>query len=193
MFKLKGKPTHREYLTECELDLLKKAKSRNLKIEKVRLIYLFSCYTGLRFVDAQCISLNNIHKDKQGEVYLSFISSKASKQQEIPLLDDAIVIISEIQNTFADEITATDKLLPRMSNQKFNEYLKAFAFRIGIDKELTHHTARHTFATYMLNRNVAPHALQVLLGHSNIRETMIYAKITPGFLKKEVHKANNIE
>jgi integrase/recombinase XerD len=190
LFKLNGKPTHRQFLTDEELDLLKRSKSTNLRLEKVRLIYLFSCYTGLRFADAQSISPNNIYRNKKGEVFLSFVSSKSSKQQEIPILDDAIAIISEIENTFADEITSTNKLLPRISNQKFNDYMKGLALRVGLEKELTHHTARHSFATYMLNRNVAPHALQVLLGHSNIRETMVYAKITPGYLKKEVEKGN---
>lgn len=124
LFKLKAKPTRREFLTDQELDLLKKSRSSNLRLEKVRLIYLFSCHTSLRFADAQCISPNNVNRNKQGEVFLSFVSSKSSKQQEIPILDDAIAIILEIENTFAVEIISTNKLLPRISNQKFNDYMK---------------------------------------------------------------------
>ena len=97
---------------------------------------------------------------------------------------------NEIGLKFSIELSITGKLLPKISNQKCNDYLKLIALQVGIDKPLTHHTARHTYATYMLSRNVSPQALQTLLGHSNLRETMIYAKITPNYLLSEVEKGN---
>ncbi len=190
LFKLKAKPTHRQYLSDEELLKLKNESFESDRNEKVRLIYLFSCYTGIRFEDAQQLGTENLKRNMNGEIYLSFISSKSSKQQEVPIITDAINVIEEMSKRFSDELSVTKKLLPKISNQKFNDYLKAIAIRVGIDKNLTHHTARHTFATYMLNRGVTPPALQVLLGHSNIRETMIYAKITPGYLTNEVRKGN---
>jgi integrase/recombinase XerD len=189
-FKIKHKPSNRLFLSEDELLLLKNKTFDLERNEKVRLIYLFSCYTGIRFEDAQQLSKSNLVRNSNGDVNLSFISNKAKKQQEVPIINDAIAVIDEMAKKFKDELSITNKLLPQISNQKFNDYLKAVAVRAGIDKELTHHTARHTFATYMLNRGVAPTALQALLGHSNIRETMLYAKITPGYLKKEIVKGN---
>jgi integrase/recombinase XerD len=189
-FKLKSKPTNRHYLSNDELNLFRNTQFDLERNEKVRLIYLFSCYTGIRFEDSQRLTIKNMKKTAKGETYLSFISSKSEKQQEIPLLNDAVAIIQEIKEKFKSELDETGAILPKISNQKFNDYLKAISVRIGIDKELTHHTARHTFATYMLSNGVAPSALQVLLGHSNIRETMIYAKITPDYLIDEVKKGN---
>jgi len=190
LFKLKSKPTHRQFLSDSELWLIRNTPCDVSKCEKARYIYLLSCATGLRFSDSQGLCLSNLKRNSNGEVYLSFISRKADKQQEIPLLDDAIAIIAEIAEKFSEELTITGRLLPKISNQKFNKYLKEVASTIGIRKEITHHTARHTFATFMLNRGVSPQALQVLLGHSNLRETMIYAKITPGYLRSEVNKGN---
>lgn len=189
-FKLKAKPTYREFLSDQELDLLMKNTMAIDKYEKVRLIYLFSCFTGLRFEDAQRLTKSNIKRSEDGSIYLSLISSKSSKQQELPLLDEAEFIMNEMVKKFGAELDIHNRILPKMSNQKFNDYLKDIAFRLGIEKQLTHHTARHTFATYLLNRGVSLSALQVLLGHSNIRETQVYTKITPGYLKQELKKGN---
>ncbi|MEZ4805467.1 MAG: phage integrase SAM-like domain-containing protein [Bacteroidia bacterium] len=160
LFKLRAKPTHRQFLSDEELELFKSNSFESDKNEKVRLIYLFSCFTGIRFEDAQQLKTSNIKRNSKGETYLSFISSKSLKQQEIPILTDAIEVINKLKSKFDTELSATNSILPQISNQKFNDYLKAIAVRIGIDKELTHHTARHTFATYMLNRGVAPYETQ---------------------------------
>lgn len=188
--KLRGKPTHRNYLTNEEISKFKNNTFEAFIIEKVRLIYLFSCYTGIRFEDAQHLKTSDLIKMADCNYALSFVSKKASKQQEIPILDDALNIILEIKDKFKQELNVTKRLLPKISNQKFNLYIKEVANCLGIQKSLSHHTARHTFATYMITCGVSLEALQVLLGHSNLRETMIYAKITPSYLAQQVKKGN---
>lgn len=186
LFKLKTKPVNRPFLTEVELSILLTKQFEEQSLEKVRLIFLFSCFTGIRFNDAQRLKRADLQIEGSGS-YVTFIVSKTGKQQTIPLIPVVREILDNMDRIFFKELEVKGTLLPKISNQKFNKNLKLVAARLGFEKNLSHHIARHTFATTMLNRGVKLEALQILLGHSNFRETQIYAKISPAYLRQELN------
>lgn len=190
--KLKGENSFRCHLTLNELNKFKSLKIENPTYEKTRLIYLFSCYTGFRFQDALDLLQSDIKTNDNKNFFISIISDKSNNQLELPLLDLAVSIINESKEKFGKEIEITKKVLPQICNSDFNKYLKTIAEKLQINKSLSHHTARHTFATLMLSSGMSPQALQPLLGHKNLRETMYYAKITPIYLAQELNKGNQL-
>ena len=188
-FNLKFTKSHRTFLSEDELDKLKKhTLANNKSLEKVRDIFLFSVYSGLRFGDATNLKTNHIIKDKKGKYWIELIQEKTGERFEIPVLKNAMSIIEKYDN---EERKITGYILPRISHQKVNVYLKTIAEIVGIEKELTHHVARHTFATTVtLSNDVPLEIVSKLLGHNNIRTTQIYAKITNKYLSKITDKLN---
>jgi len=186
-FKFKYNPSKRTFLTEDELKSISTHDlGLNPSLLKVRDIFLFSVYTGLRFQDAQSIKINQITTDKKGDSYLEFVQAKTKESMIIPLLKPALEII---QKYSTEEAKITGAILPRISNQKFNTYLKVIGTFAGIEKTLSHHVARHTCATTILLSNEAPiEAVSKWLGHTSIRTTQIYAKITKEYLQKVADK-----
>ncbi len=187
-FKLKQVTTKRNFLTEEELLKIQNHdfKSNN-SLDRVRDLFVFSCYTGLRFSDAQDLK----HKDIQVSNGGCFIYKKQNKTDEvvnIPLNNIAVQIIKKYEN---DERVITGNLLPQISNQKLNAYLKIIGDLVGISKTLTHHIARHTCATVLLNNGVELAVIQFILGHKNIRTTQVYAKILPRTVSNSVLSAFN--
>jgi integrase/recombinase XerD len=187
--KLKNTKTNRAFLTEDELDLLKSHPlGDNASLQKVRDIFLFSVYSGLRFGDASGLKVTHIRKDKDGNFWIQKVQGKTAEQLNIPLLKPALEIVNKYDN---EERKVTGYILPRISNQKVNTYLKTIAELVGIDKELTHHIARHTFATTVtLSNNVPIEIVSKMLGHTNIRTTQIYAKITNAYMTKIADQLN---
>jgi integrase len=151
-------------------------------LERVRDLFLFSCYTGLRFQDAQDLTMDNLnHIDD--EVFLQFDQGKTDERREIPLLKPALVIIDKYQGS--KERTVKGMILPKYSNQKTNFYLKHIAKLSEITKPLTHHIARHTCATTVLLDNGVPiETVSHWLGHRSMRTTLIYAKTSHRNLMK---------
>jgi site-specific recombinase XerD len=122
-----------------------------------------------------------------GENY--FIYRKQNKTGEsinIPLSNFALEIIHKYDN---DERKVTGKVLPQRSNQKINTYLKTIADLVGINKTLTHHVARHTCATILLNRGVPLDVVQKILGHSSRETTSLYAKMSSKTVENQVLNA----
>ncbi len=185
-FKLTQIPTLRGFLTEQELNQIQNADfSSNRSLEKVRDLFVFSCYTGLRFSDAQNLTTKDLQLSEKGN-YIYRTQNKTSEVVHIPLAPTAIEIIRKYDN---NERMITGNLLPKRSNQKLNSYLKNVAELSGIDKKLTHHNARHTFATFLLNNGVQLEIVQKMLGHKNIRTTQIYAKITTTTISNQILSA----
>lgn len=181
-FKLKNTPSSRTFLTQEELDNLTNVVLENDSLNRVRDIFIFSCYTGLRFEDAQNLKMNQIQTNQKGEALISLTQQKTGHLVNIPLLKPALAIIAKYQN---EERNITGNVLPKISNQKVNTYLKVIADLVGITKNLTHHVARHTCATTILISNeVNIEAVSGWLGHTNIKTTQIYAKITEDYLQK---------
>ena len=145
------------------------------KLGKVRDLYLFSVYTGLAYHEAFTLQRKHIIKGFDKELWINMKRGKTGKAFEVPLLPKAIEIIKKYGELGNDD----SYILPRMSNQKMNSYLKEIADIIGIKKRLTHHTARKTFATTILLYNDIPiEIVSSLLGHSSIAITQKhYAKV----------------
>ena len=116
--------------------------SFNDSLDKVKDIFLWSCYTGLRFTDAQSLTTKNINKDTKGDIWLAIEQQKTKEPLTIPLIDKAIGIYEK----YSQSREITGFILPRLVNQKVNAYLKIIADLTEINKKLTHHIARHTFA-----------------------------------------------
>lgn len=178
----------KEFLTQDELNKLETAKIDNTSLDKVRDTFLFSAYTGLRFSDAYELKASDVKKENDGQYWITIKKIiKTGKPLRIPLLNKALKIV-EKHKKFAE---VTGRLLPIISNQKTNTYLKILADLVGIDKKLTHHCARHTFATTVtLSNNVPIEVVSNLLGHSNLKSTQIYAKITDQYLKSMTNSLN---
>ncbi|MFN8353199.1 MAG: site-specific integrase [Spirosomataceae bacterium] len=187
-FTFKFTKTQRDFLTEDEFEKLQNhSLGDNLSLQKVRDIYMFSVYTGLRFGDAINLKTENIINEKDGGKWIQIIQEKTKEPFRVPMLNHAI----HIMRKYESESKITGYVLARISHQKLNSYLKVIAAMVGISKNLTHHTARHTFATTIaLNNEVPMEIVSRMLGHTNIRTTQIYAKITTQYLKEHTDKLN---
>lgn len=163
------------FLTPEELHKLENYQFAQERLAKVRDLYLFSVYTGLAYHEAFTLQRKHIIKGFDKELWINMKRGKTGKAFEVPLLPKAIEIIKKYGELGNDD----SYILPRMSNQKMNSYLKEIADIIGIKKRLTHHTARKTFATTILLYNDIPiEIVSSLLGHSSIAITQKhYAKV----------------
>ncbi|GAA4795562.1 site-specific integrase [Olivibacter ginsenosidimutans] len=176
-YKTKLQEVERGVLTQEELQQLMDKTFSIERLELVRDIFLFSCYTGLAYIDVKQLTEANLVKGIDGQLWISTHRQKTDTPSKIPLLDTAQYII----NKYADHPKSVNEntLIPILSNQKMNAYLKEIADICGIKKELTYHCARHTFATTVTLSNGVPiETVSKMLGHKSIRTTQHYAKIT---------------
>ena len=188
-FRLKTDKTKRDRLTELELRILKnKSFHGNQSLDRVRDFFLFSCYTGLRYEDAYNLKMDDIIKESDGTLAISIVMGKTDDSVYVPILEPARQIIAKYAEDDARKVF--NYVLPRYSNQKINVYLKTISELTGINKELTHHVARHTCATYLLNSGVPIEIVQHILGHSDLRTTKIYAKMLNSTVREEMKKIN---
>ena len=185
--KLKYTPSKREFLTQEELDkIMKLDLSDDLTAEKIRDTFIWQVYTGMRYEDAINVSMNQIKKAKDGKFTIAFKQSKTSESINIPLLPPAFDIIKKYHSA---EREITDKVLPKTTNQQANRILKFIGRLAEIKKPLTTHIARHTCATtILLSNNASIEAVSQWLGHTNIKTTQIYAKITNQYLQETANK-----
>lgn len=173
-YKLKTKQTERAYLSEQELQAIEEKEFTMDRLSHIRDIFIFSCYTGLAFVDVANLTTNNISIGIDGEKWIFTHRQKTETASRIPLLPPALAIIEK----YRSYQEASNKLLPVPSNQKTNAYLKEIATLCGINKELTFHVARHTFATTVTLTNGVPiESVSKMLGHKKLQTTQHYAKI----------------
>lgn len=176
-FTLREKKVKREFLTMEEIQAIQSLDfSDNKSLDRLRDVFLFSCYTGLRFGDAMRLSGEHIKKDSESNFWIELPAmQKTGDALSIPLISKAI----DIYKKYDQLREITGHVLPQLSNQKTNAYLKVIADLAGISKKLTHHIARHTFATtIMLDNDVSLKEVSRFLGHTSIKSTEIYAKIT---------------
>lgn len=166
----------REFLNEGEIEKIKNKDFRNERLSLVRDIFLFSCFTGLAYIDTQKLTHQNITTGLDGSQWIYTKRQKTKITSNIPLLVQAENIINKYKDHPLCIIKG--KLLPVLSNQKMNAYLKEIADLCGINKELTYHIARHTFATTVTLSNGVPiESVSKMLGHKSIKTTQHYAKI----------------
>jgi site-specific recombinase XerD len=175
-YKPKVKIVARDYLTKEELETMALKTYSSLRIEQVKDIFIFCCYTGLAYIDVKQLKRSEIIKGIDGQQWIFTTRQKTDTASRIPLLTQALQIIQKYEHH--PECADLDKVLPVLSNQKMNSYLKEIADVCGINKELTFHIARHTFATSVtLANGVSIESVSKMLGHKNMRTTQHYAKI----------------
>jgi len=186
-FKLIMAKSERTFLNSEDLNKIVNVDlSHNLSLDRVRDLFVFSCYTGLRFQDAQNLTTENLAKHKNKFV-LSYSQQKTNGAVQIPLFDIAKSIIDKYKSS--SERLVLKHLLPKISNQKVNSYLKIVGDLAGISQPITHHMARHTFATTVcLNNHMPMEDLSKLLGHSSLKTTSIYGRITQQRLTESINK-----
>jgi len=190
--KTKIKEVKRECLTKRELETLVDKKVENERIGLIRDAFVFCCYTGLAYSDIQSLTINEITIGIDGDQWIKTSRKKTGNEVNVPLLPSALRIIEKYND---HPIRLNDKkVLPVISNQKMNVYLKELADICGIDKNLTTHLARHTFATTItLSNGVTMESVSKMLGHSSIKTTQIYAKITDTKVSKEMQKLKEMD
>jgi site-specific recombinase XerD len=175
-YKGKSKNADRYYIDQEELQRIAGKQFVSQRLGQVRDVFLFCCFTGLAYIDVFKLKHEHIRKGNDGEIWVFTNRQKTKIRSAIPLLPTAIKIIEK----YANHPVCINKglLLPVPSNQKMNEYLKEIADLCEIDKKLTSHIARHTFATTVTLLNGVPiESVSKMLGHTNIRTTQHYAKI----------------
>lgn len=175
-FKLAKKEVKREVLTMEEIETLSKKDFHVDRLNQIRDIFLFCCYTGLAYVDIKQLKSTDISIGIDGEDWIFTERQKTDVETRIPLLPFAKVLVEKYKKH--PECATKGKVLPVPSNQKTNAYLKEIADLCGITKTLTSHIARHTFATTITLSNGVPiETVSKMLGHKNLRTTQHYAKI----------------
>ncbi|KGL51798.1 MULTISPECIES: site-specific integrase [Porphyromonas] len=166
-------PVNRGFLTDEEILKIANKQLGLQRLELVRDIFIFSCFTGLAYIDVANLTPDHIVTigDKR---WIMTQRQKTSVSTNVLLLDIPKSIIAK----YGDQTYREGKLFPMLSNQKTNAYLKEIADICGIKKNLTFHLARHTFATMSLSKGVPIESVSKMLGHTNIKTTQIYARIT---------------
>ena len=168
--------TERGFLSLLELQEIEKKNFTIPRLQLVSDLFVFSCYTSLSYIDAFNLRAENIRIGIDGELWIFYNREKTTKPIQIPLLPKALDIINKYRDN--QKAILQGRVFPKISNQKLNSYLKEIADVCGIEKNLTFHIARHTFATTVTLSNGMPiETVSKLLGHSKIATTQIYAKV----------------
>ena len=172
----KMKEVERDFLTEDELNRIYNKRFSSERLTLVKDIFIFSCYTRLAYVDVKGLKKDHIAIGIDGEKWIFKNRQKTDTKSKIPVLP----IAEEIIQKYADHPRCLneDAILPILTNQKMNSYLKEIGDLCDIPKEITFHMARHTFATSVTLTNGVPiETVSKMLGHKNIQTTQHYAKV----------------
>jgi hypothetical protein len=178
------------HLTRSEIEVLIHKPMPNERLGRIRDIFIFCCLTGLAFTDADHLRAEHITKDENGAVWIRKPREKTAVMARIPLLTQPLRILDKYKDDA--EIKAKDKLLPMPSCQKMNAYLKEIATICNIDKTLTTHCARHTFACLAVEYGMPIDVLAKILGHTNTNMTRHYAKFSEQLIGREMQKIDEV-
>jgi site-specific recombinase XerD len=180
----------RGYLTQEELSLIENKSFGIERLQQVRDIFIFSCYTGLAYIDAINLKPSDIRKGIDGTDWIFTARQKTNMPVQVPILSKASENISKYKDNPRAKTSGT--VFPVISNQKLNSYLKEIADLCNISKNLTFHLARHTFATTVTLTNGVPiESVSKMLGHTDIRTTQIYAKVVEMKISEDMAKLQN--
>ncbi len=191
-WKMKKKIVNREFLSEDEIKRMAEKEFEMDRLNQVRDIFIFACFTGLAYVDVQKLTHDDILLGIDGSKWIKIKRTKTDTPSSIPILPEA----QRILNKYVDypQKKITNKLLPVASNQKVNAYLKEIAVGCKIKKTLTFHLARHTFATTVtLSRGVPIETVSKMLGHTNLSTTQHYAKVLDLKISRDMLALKNRE
>ena len=174
MLNLRKDRTERAYLTIDELERLANREFTSERLERMRDIFLFCCYTGLSYIDVKTLTTDNLVRKNDGKLWIVTKRTKTEVPVNVPLLEIPLRLIKKYE-----PLRKGNLVFPVYSNQKSNDYLKEIAALCDIHKDVTFHVARHTFATTVTLENGVPiESVSKMLGHTNVQTTQIYARIT---------------
>lgn len=175
------------FLNSQELKKLESHKFAQERLDVVRDCFIFSCYTGLAYNEAALLSTEHLQLDDNGILWIDMVRQKTQRPVAVPILPKAMKVLKKYGYPAKEGL-----LLPVISNQKMNSYLKEVAEVVGITKHLTHHIARKTFAsTVLLNNDIPVEIVSFLLGHSKTTTTeQHYAKVVKDSVIRHVKKLN---
>ena len=191
---VRWKPTfeakQREFLNSHELDLLERYKFPIERLDRVRDLFIFSCYTGISYADIIALTKTNLMIGEDKNLWIITKRQKTGSPVKVPLLEKAEEILNKYEDHPVTEVTQS--LLPVISNEKVNLYLKEIADAAQIKKNLTFHMARHTFATTITLSNGVPiETVSKLLGHNKIATTQIYARVIDSKISTDMKQLKN--
>ena len=184
-FKPKLEKKEREFLTKKELESIEQFSTPIERLEVVKDLFIFGCYTGISYGDIMDLSKKNIVRGIDGNQWLMAKRNKTGTPFKIPILPAAELLIGKYENHHRTHLNG--RLLPTISNQRLNSYLKELADLCAINKNLTFHMARHTFATTVTLTNGVPiETVSKLLGHTKLATTQIYARVIERKLSEDM-------
>ncbi len=181
-YKIKLKSVDRGFLDKEEIAAIAQKEFVSERLDQVRDLFLFSCFCGLAYIDIKNLTAENIRKSFDGNMWIITKRQKCDTPVNVPLLTIPTMILEKYKGKLPK-----GKILPVISNQKTNQYLKEIADVCGIQKNLTFHLARHTFATTTtLSKGIPIETVSKMLGHTNIKTTQIYARITNNKISEDM-------
>ncbi len=184
-YKVEREPVEIDFLTEEELRRIINFDTPLPRLEKARDMFLFGCFTGLSYIDVKTLTTAHFEKDSEGRIWIKKRRLKTGVLSRIPLLPMAKMILEKYKGG--------DKLLPIQDAADINKYLKDIAILCNINKRITYHTSRHTFAsTVTLANNISLEVVSKMLGHTNTRMTAHYAKLVDETIATQMDRIANV-
>lgn len=184
-FSLKFKHTPVEFLELPELKAIEDQVFHDPMRRKVRDLFVFCCYSGLCYADVMALTPLNIVTGNDGFQWIKTVRLKTDISFDVPLLDKALEILDFFKNTKGE--LPRDTLFPYITNQEVNRSLKIIAEVCNVNKKLTFHMARHTFATTVTLSNDVPfESISKMMGHTKLSTTLIYAKVVNTKVSKDM-------
>ena len=181
IYKVEREPVEIDFLNEEELRKIINFDTPIPRFEKAKDMFLFGCFTGLSYIDIKTLTHEHLEKDNAGRIWIKKRRVKTGVLSRIPLLPIAKMIL--------DKYKGSDKLLPIQDSADINKYLKDIAILCNINKRITFHTSRHTFAsTVTLANNISIEVVSKMLGHTNTRMTNHYAKLIDRCIGEQMDK-----
>jgi site-specific recombinase XerD len=189
-FETKVHETKRTYLSKEELKSIEEKEFKILRLDQIRDFFVFSCYTGYAYSDIEKLKPTDIKTHFDGSKWIITSRTKTDTQSNVPILPKAKEIIDKYKDNV--ESIRLGKLFPIPSNVKYNAYLKEIADLCNVDKKLSTHVGRHTFATTVtLSNGVSIETVSSMLGHKSLRTTQIYAKVVEEKVSREMNELKN--
>lgn len=183
--KFREDPTDPEFLTLEEVDRIYNCNPGSKRLEVIRDMFLMSAFTGLAFTDVSQLTEEHIVTDNDGNKWIRKPRQKTKQMSNIPLLDIPLAIIEKYQGD--KKAARKGVLLPIPCNQVMNRYLKEIATICKINKHLTMHTARHTYATICLSQGVSLKNVSKMLGHASVKMTERYARVLDSSILRDMN------
>ena len=184
-YKVERTPVEIDFLNEEELRKVINFDTPIPRFERAKDMFLFGCFTGLSYIDVKTLSLEHFERDTEGRIWIKKRRVKTGVLSRIPLLPMAKMILEKYKNS--------SKLLPIQDPADINKYLKDIAILCNINKRITYHTSRHTFAsTVTLANNISLEVVSKMLGHTNTRMTTHYAKLIDASIAKQMDSLMNL-